>query len=126
MVTRFKLDNMFGCRFDSRVRFDNLVGCRLVTSEVNPTNTLAGLQEQGPQQKAKATIPTDNTSEAASDSLPLKVSGRERATNKDLTELGAEVYVFGIHISYRRARSGAVKFSTISVEVPVTRFRFNN
>ena len=59
---------------------------------------------------------------------------------KDLSELGAEVTwsavntfstqvnatAAGIHIFYRRATSGATKVSTISVEVPVTRFKFNN
>ena len=56
-------------------RFDNLFGRRFVISEVDPTNVLAGLEEQGSQQKTKATIPTNNTSEAASVPLPLKVYG---------------------------------------------------
>ena len=140
LVTRFKLDNMFGCRFDSRVRFDNLVGCRLITSKVDPTNTLAGLQDQLPQLSARipsrgllccpaatqASIPTDNTPEAASDSLPLEVHGWVRVTTKDLSELGLEVNATGIHIIYERATCGAIKFATISVQVPATRFRTDN
>ena len=74
--------NIPGTRFE----FDNLFGCRLVISEVDPTNDLAGLQEQGSQLKAKmpsrglprcfpaatqATILTGDTPEAVSDPLPL-------------------------------------------------------
>ena len=45
----------------TRVKFDNRFGGKPVIPEADPTNALAGLQEQTPQLKAKATIPTGDT-----------------------------------------------------------------
>ena len=69
--------------FNVRLKFDNLFGRGLVISKVDPTNVMAGLQEQEAHQKAKTTIPTSDTSEAVPDPLPLESDGGERTTTQD-------------------------------------------
>ena len=115
--------------FNPRLKFDNLSGRRLVTSEA--VSDLLQLEVcRGECARTK-----DNCVPGRPDSYPGGTGGQveqdqvvEAPSRKDLIKLRAEVNATaaGIHIFHRRTTSGDIKASTISMEIPVPKFQFDN